>query len=321
MRCMRQEGPGGRVSHALHETGGGVLAWLGVMLYNEGISSAAGFMKPLTQTLLLLGMAGALYSAPIQADEPNKTLFFFVQGNPAGLALQYDLELPLRGPFLVGLNYADYVYTGAAELSLRYRYLGGLVDVLAGVGAEGGTYYQLQPGQALTAYADLAPREFGIKRFARSEAKLNLKLDKVWLYGRLSPTYRARDYVELDTRRATVLQNEFSMGSAAALIVRAWGTPSDAVAGDWNREGWVYVEYTRETVTRYASDDALVADGKDLAISRPSAGIIGYAPFDWERVSYDLDLYYSLVDRNLFPETPYLGLKGFGAQLFVWVNY
>jgi hypothetical protein len=274
-----------------------------------------------SQALLLLVGMGAFSARPAWADEPNKTLFFFVQGNPVGLAFQYDLELPLQGPFFVGLNYASYVYTGAVELSLRYRYLGGLVDVLAGVGAEGGGYYQLQPGQMLPTYEGLPQKEFGIKRFARSEAKLNLKLDKIWLYGRLSPTFRARDYVEIETRRATVLQNELSIGSAAALIVRAWGTPTESVAGDWNREGWAYVEYTRENVTRYATDNALVVDGKDLAISRPSVGIIGYAPFDWKRVSYDLDLYYSLVDRNLFPDTPSQNLKGFGAQLFVWVNY
>jgi hypothetical protein len=274
-----------------------------------------------SRSLLFLVGISAIYAEPVLADEPNKTLFFFVQGNPAGLAFQYDLELPLRGPFLVGLNYANYVYTGAAELSLRYRYLEGLLDVMAAVGAEGGVYYQLQPGQLLPTYEGLPQKEFGIKRFARGEAKLNLKLDKVWLYGRVSPTYRARDYTEIETRRATVLQNELSLGSAAAIIVRVWGEPTESSAGDWNREGWAYVEYTRERVTRYASDDGLVLDGKDLAISRPSVGIIGYAPFGWKRVSYDLDLYYSLVDRNLFPETPSQSLKGFGAQLFVWVNY
>jgi hypothetical protein len=276
--------------------------------------------KFFSQSLLFLASLGVL-STTAYADEPTGTLFFFLQGNPAGLAFQYDLEIPWRGNFLVGLNYADYVYTGATELSLRYRYYGGLIDILAGVGAEGGVYYQLQPGQTLPTYDGLPKKTLGIKQFARAEAKLNLKLDNIWLYGRLSPTYRARDYVEIDTRRASVMQDEFSLGSAGALIVRVWGEPTDAVAGDWNPEGWAYVEYTREALTHYASGDGLVLDGKEIAISRPSAGIIGYAPFGWERVSYDLDLYYSLVDRNLFPETPSENLKGFGAQLFVWVTY
>jgi hypothetical protein len=272
-------------------------------------------MKQFLLSLLVLSASVA------RADEPAQTIFFFGQGNPAGLSLQYSLAIPWKGPFAVGIKYANYVFSNEAELSLRYRYLGGLIDLTGGVGTEGGFYYELLPGQEVPAYQDLDTRTLGIKRFARGEALLNLKMENLWIHGRFSPAYRRRDYVEIDFRRATVLQNELSVGTATAIMHRAWGKPKLSVAGNWNPEGWAYVEYTRETVQKYASDDNLVIDEKVVAISRPSVGIIGFSPFGWKRVSYDIDLYYSLVDRNLFPEEPSQTLKGFGAQLFVWVSY
>jgi hypothetical protein len=40
-----------------------------------------------------------------------------------------------------------------------------------------------------------------------------------------------------------------------------------------------------------------------------------------ELVTLDLDLYYSLVDRSLYPADPGESLAGPGAQLFVWYDF
>jgi hypothetical protein len=271
----------------------------------------------------LVGLSAPRAQAQSEPQAPKQTLFFYIQGNPAGLALTYDLELPRKGPISLGFNLANYVFAGAGELSLRYRYLGGLIDVLAGAGVEAGGYLQPTPGQPLPqTFEQAGPRKAGIKEFARAEAKLNLKLDKLWIYGRISPTARWRDFVELDNRRAVAVDDEFSLGSAAALLVRVWGDPADKdQPSRYARAGWAYAEYTRETVTAFESDDPSISPGKFVAINRPSVGLIGYAPFGWERVTYNLDLYYSLADENLFPGDESLGIGGPGAQLFVWVSY
>lgn len=273
--------------------------------------------------LLVAGQAGAQSQGPSSQPTPKQTYFFYLQANPAGLALTYDLEIPASASVSVGVNLANYIFAGAGELSLRYRYLGGLVDVLAGAGFEAGGYLQPRAGEEPPqTFAAAGPRRGGLKEFARAEGKLNLKLDRLWIYGRLSPTLRWRDFTELDNRRAITIEDELSLGQAQAVLVRVWGDPEEKdTPGRFARAGWAYAEYTREAVTPFASQDARVIQEKALVVSRPSVGLIGYAPFGWERVTYNLDLYYSLVDENLFPGDPILGLGGPGAQLFVWMSY
>jgi hypothetical protein len=298
---------------SLSGRGEGFSAWLAPAL----------FLAAILLPGLAFGQAPASQAAasedpppPEAAPSKHETLFFYLQGNPAGLAFSYDIEQPAFGPFKVGVNAAYYVYAAAAELSLRYRYLGGLIDVLAGVGAEGGSYYQIAPGAERPASEDEAgPKAAGLKTFARAEAKINLKLPRVWLYNRTTTIFRHRDFVEFDARRDLVAEGEFSLGQANALLFRVWGDPKAPIPKrGYNREGWAYLEYTGEFVTTYQGSDSLSAAqaGREPAISRPSAGLIAYAPFGWSGVTVNLDIYYSLLQG---------ALDGPGGQLLVWWEF
>src|SRR5262249_6760784 len=147
----------------------------------------------------------------------------------------------------------------------------------------------------------------GLKTFLRAEGKLNLKLSSIWLYNRTTPVLRYRDFTEFDSRRDLTVKNEFSLTQADALLVRVWGDPQKPLPKKgFNPEGWVYAEYTGEFVTDAETPPA------HPGISRPSLGLIAYAPFGWSGVTLDLDIYYSLLPGSL---------SGPGGQLFVWWQY
>ena len=83
---------------------------------------------------------------------------------------------------------------------------------------------------------------------------------------------------------------------AASLVIWAMAVLRDG----GRRRGETYGWAVRAASASPGSGDGTVPETQRLdAISRPSVGLIGYAPFGLERLTFDIDLYYSLVDSSL----------------------
>ena len=222
----------------------------------------------------------ALFGAALAAS-PSLELTFAAKTRPAGGAVIGGLMWDVEGVD-VGPSLGVYFFWYELDAAVRKVWLGGLFVTSAWVGVE--------PGWFIPSDDAARRRTFGMRGLARTRLEINLRNDWVWLYSRTTPLVRLRQFEEYDPFRDQILNTEWAIEQSVALM----GSP---VHRD-DRRLWIYAEITLEAEKTVGWLDIL-----------PRGGILveNLVP----HLSFDLDVYYSLMDNKL---------GGLGGLLVVWWN-
>lgn len=177
---------------------------------------------------------------------------------------------------------------------MTWTYLDGFLIGEVGVGLEPGDFVRAEerPPEGDDRIGDL-PRQEGLRAVLRARLTTNFRIQRLWLYNRLTVEARTRTFEEFDPFRDATFQHELSVEEAFAPMFRL---------ARWDRfsQLWLYAEITVSGEVRFGLLDL-----------RPSAGIIVEELFDG--VTVNLDLYYSLRDSER--------VGGPGVLLFVWAYF
>lgn len=218
------------------------------------------------------------------SDGPRWLLTSAVRTRPGGAVVGAEALYDLAESVALGafLSYAYYWAEMGAKL--EWRYLGGFLV--------GGLWLGLEPGDFIPKGQEGDSRKPGLRGLCRGRLELNFKLERLWVYDRLTIEGRVRAFEERDPYRDAELGTELSVEEAIAPLFRiaGWGDRSAL---------WIYAELT----TAFEVDAGLL----DF---RPSGGLIVEEMLPG--VTIDLDLYHSLRSGSL---------RGWGSLVFVWWRF
>lgn len=219
-----------------------------------------------------------LLSTPALAEEvEDDGLHHLITGaviiNPEGAFLRYDVGWDLGDGFTLGLYDEFLVFANGVGLQLSWHTDPAWLEVHVDAGAEPGFFLKLEPGQGK---GDVTTRTFGVRYLVKPQLNLNIRDSEWWLYSRTTGIYRYRSERQEEVFRDLVLDDEWSIEQASALMYRFAGA-KPGLGVSW----WGYGEHTVGRIR-----------GQGVIPNRLSGGLI-VEGWPTRQATLNLDVFYS----------------------------
>ncbi|MFN3201466.1 MAG: hypothetical protein ACE366_23895 [Bradymonadia bacterium] len=217
---------------------------------------------------------GALAASPVLADDPHHTLTGALIVNPEGLFLRYDAGWDVGDDgFGLALYNEWLVFANGLGVQLSYKTDPAWLEFHVDAGAEPGFFLKLGPDQGK---GDVTTRTYGLRWLVRPQMNLNIRTSDWWLYSRTTGVYRHRGFRQEEIFRDLILDEEWSIEQASALMYRFAGAlPGQGVS--W----WGYGEHTVGRIR-----------GQGVIPNRVSGGVI-LEGWPTSSALLNLDVFYS----------------------------